>query len=160
MTEILTICAGLPEVRFQPGDVLLSEGSPGGALYILVDGTVSVTKTGAEVARIAEPGAVFGEMSALLETPISATVTAQTESRMRVADDPLAFLRSHPEMALHAARLLAGRLQNATTYLADLKLQFEDRRDHFGMVDEILGAMVEQQPRARTGSRKTDDPRL
>ena len=63
-------------------------------------------------------------------------------------------------MALHAARLLAARLQNATTYLADLKLQYEDRRDHFGMVDAILGAMVEQQPQTRTKRGKSDDPRL
>ncbi len=160
MSEILAQCADLPEVQFAAGDVLLTEGTAGGTLYILVEGSVTVTKNGAEVAEVADPGAIFGEMSVLLETPISATVTASRDVRMRVADDPLAFLHRQPNMALHAARLLAARLQNATTYLADLKLQYEDRRDHFGMVDEILGAMVEQQPQTRTKRGKSDDPRL
>lgn len=160
MSDILKLCTALPETRFPAGEVLLSERGEGGVLYVLLDGQLSVRKGSTEVARISEPGAVFGEMSVLLETPISASVIAETEVRVHVCSDPLPFILENPAFALHIARLLASRLQNATTYLADLKVQFEDRSDHFGMMDEILGAMVEHQPRARTTARKADDPRL
>ena len=82
--EILKVCAGLPEKTFSAEDVLLAEKAPRGPLYILTEGTVSVTKNKADVARISDPGAVFGEMSALLDTPVSATVTAVTDVRVRV----------------------------------------------------------------------------
>jgi rubrerythrin len=32
-----------------------------------------------------------------------------------------------------------------TTYLADIKRQFEDERGHLGMVDEILESLLNQQ---------------
>lgn len=160
MSEILTHCGALKEVTFAEGEVLLAEGGLPERMYILAEGTVAVTKNGVEVARIADAGALFGEMSVLLGLPASATVTALSPVRVRLCDDPLAFIRANPEVALHTARLLAARLHNATTYLADLKLQFQDRSDHFSMMDEILGAMVEQQTPTRTTTERRDDPRL
>lgn len=160
MTDIMALCAALPVQAFAEGEVLLTEGDAGGALFILKEGSVAVTKNGAEVALVSDPGAVFGEMSVLLELPISATVTALSPVEVHICTNPFEFFSGNPAFALHTARLLASRLHNATTYLADLKLQFEDRSDHFGIMDQILGAMVEQQPRTRRQDRNADDPRL
>jgi CRP-like cAMP-binding protein len=161
MSDILTHCEGLPEARFAVGETLLTEGERNGRLYILVEGSVVVTKKGIRVAQVDDSGALFGEMAALLGLPGSATVSALTPVRVRVSDDPLGFIRAKPEVALHTARLLAARLHNATTYLTDLKIQFQDRSDHFGMMDRILDAMVEQQPKAsREVAASPDDPRL
>ena len=52
----------------------------------------------------------------------------------RVAGDPTEFLRSNPEIALAVAALLARRLHMITTYLIDLKRQFDDLRMQMGNV--------------------------
>ena len=43
------------------------------------------------------------------------------------------------------ARLLANRLNAATTYLVDLKRQFAGSNDHLGMVGEVLETLIHQQ---------------
>ena len=59
------------------------------------------------------------------------------------------------------ARTLAQRLYHATGYLADLKAQFADRSDHFGMMDEILDELLQQQSKERARPESpSDDPRL
>ncbi|MEL7345521.1 MAG: cyclic nucleotide-binding domain-containing protein [Pseudomonadota bacterium] len=143
--SILTHCANHPIRDFAAGDVLLEEGRSGTELYVLIAGKVAVMRGAVEVARIREPGALFGEMSVLLQRPYSASVVAKSAVRAHHVEDAGAFLSSSPAVALHCARLLAQRLQDATTYLADFKAQFSDRSDHFGMVDEILESLINQQ---------------
>ena len=54
-----------------------------------------------------------------------------------VASDGEAFLREHPEATLAVTRLLARRLYMATTYLADLKRQYERHDASLAMVDQV-----------------------
>jgi len=68
-------------------------------------------------------------------------------STMYVIDDAEAFLQAHPEIAFVVARLLAQRLNAATTYLVDLKRQFEGRGDHMEMVGDVLDSLIHQQNR-------------
>lgn len=145
MTTALDASAALPEITVAAGAALIREGDGGGPLFVLVDGDIAVTKGGVQVARIRTPGAIFGEMAVLLDRNASATVTALAPSRLRTVADGAGFLAAHPDVALHLARMLAQRLQDATTYLADLKQQFADRQEHFGMVDRILGSLMNQQ---------------
>ena len=84
-------------------------------------------------------------MSVLLGVPHTATVRAVSPARLYVFADAEEFLRSHPAIGFYLARLLAQRLNAATTYLVDLKRQFEDQRDHFGMVGEVLESLMHQQ---------------
>ena len=77
--DILEFCGKLPLQTFLPGEALITEGQSAGRLYILVSGEVSVEKNGVSVARLKQPGAVFGEISALLDTKASASVIAKTE---------------------------------------------------------------------------------
>jgi CRP/FNR family cyclic AMP-dependent transcriptional regulator len=161
MREVLDECHGLPVSAFASGDRLLEQGQAADRMYVLIEGSVAVLKGSVVVAREQEPGALFGEMSALLEAPYSASVTAATPVRAYLVNDPIAFMTERPGLAIHAARLLAQRLHDATSYLADLKVQFNDRSDHLGMVDEILDALMNQQ-RAVTVpvSEVSDDPRV
>ncbi len=141
------------------GEVVLAEGTRTGVLYILADGAVEVAKGDVRITTVSEPGAFFGEVSALLDAPHTATVRTLTASRFYVADDPLAFMRSSPEVALALAQLLARRLHFATTYLADVKRQFADSGDHLAMVDEVLDTLVHHQEReASPGSDRCPDP--
>lgn len=145
MDWITRAAARHPEARFQHGDVLIREGEARTPLLVLLDGSVSIYRGTVQVNRATEPGALFGEMSALLGIPGSASVIADGPVRALRIEDGTAFLGSDPEIALHAARLLAQRLYDATTYLADLKEQFGDERSHLGMVDRILVSLLNQQ---------------
>jgi CRP-like cAMP-binding protein len=145
MPTIADYCGGLPVAAFAAGEDLLSEGDKTGRLYVLLDGAVEVLKGEVQINVVSDVGAVFGEMSVLLNMPHMATVRAVSDARAHVVDDGAAFLEKHPDVAAALARLLAQRLHGVTTYLVDLKQQFEDRSDHLGMVDEILEALLHDQ---------------
>ena len=162
MGSILDICAGLPRQDLSPGAVLLAEGETSGRLYVLAEGTVEVLRGDTQVAVVEEAGSVFGEMSVLLNRPHTATVRAMSPVGVFVFDDAQSFLESHPEIAFQLGKLLAERLNAATTYLVDLKRQFEGHANHFGMVGEVLETLMSQQPRegVTLGPEGANDPRL
>jgi CRP/FNR family transcriptional regulator, cyclic AMP receptor protein len=161
MASILEKCAGAPRQQFPAEAILLSEGETSGRLYILAEGSVEVLRGNTQVAVIAEPGAVFGEMSVLLNRPHTATVKAASPVCVFVFDDAESFLKSNPEIAFFVGRLLAERLNAATTYLVDLKRQFEGHTNHFGMVGEVLESLIHQQHKSfKLGPERDADPRL
>jgi CRP/FNR family cyclic AMP-dependent transcriptional regulator len=146
MPSILEACQGrLPERSFGAGEIIITEGTRAGKLFILAEGTVEVVKGDYVISTLEDPGAVFGEISVLLDTVHMATVRTAVPSRFYLVDEPLEFLRSAPDVALGVARMLAKRLHAMTTYLVDLKHQFEHHSDHFGMVDEVLDALSHSQ---------------
>lgn len=158
MASVLDYCRDLPTTRFAAGECLLAEGTNAGVLYVLVSGTAEVLKGDVEITRVADPGAFFGEMAILLGIPHTATVRAATDVVVHVVDAPLPFLQSHSELTLALSRLLARRLHFVTSYLVDLKRQFEDHTDHFGLVDEVLENLVHhQEPDAEPGSERHPD---
>jgi CRP/FNR family transcriptional regulator, cyclic AMP receptor protein len=161
MREILDYCDDVAIQRFNPGEVLLEEGQWSGRLFILEEGEVEVLRGDTPVAVVREPGSVFGEMSVLLDLPHTATVRAVSPVTARAPDDAGAFMKRHPEIAFFLAKLLATRLNAATTYLVDLKRQFEGQGDHLGMVGEVLDALIHQQDEDFTpGSDREPDPRM
>jgi len=160
-STILDHCGDAPTEHYAPGNVLLDEGRRSGRLFILSGGEVEVVRGGTVVAVISDPGAVFGEMSSLLDLPHTATVRARTPVTVRAPLDAGRFLREHPEIAFHLARLLAQRLNAATTYLVDVKRQYDGRGDHLAMVGEVLEALTAQQGRDFSpGPERSDDPRM
>lgn len=124
--------------------VLLNEGVRSGRLYVLASGTVEVARGETRVAIVSEPGSIFGEMSVLLDVPHTATVRTLSPVTAYVFDDAGEFLRSDPEIALVVAKLLAQRLNTATTYLVDLKRQYSGQGNHLGMVSEVLASLLHQ----------------
>jgi CRP-like cAMP-binding protein len=161
VSNILDHCGDAPVEEFAPGAVLLDEGQWSGRLFILVAGEVEVVRGGTTVAVISDPGAMFGEMSALLALPHTATVQARTPVTVRAPIDAGRFLREHPELAFHLARLLAQRLNAATTYLVDVKRQYDGRSDHLAMVGEVLEVLTVQQGTGFSpGPERSDDPRM
>lgn len=145
MATILELCAELPTKQVAAGEVLMEEGARTGLIYLLESGKLEVLKGKVRVAVLSHPGAVVGEMSVLLNQPHSATVQGLVPSQLRVVADPHAFLKSHPQVCLAVARMLAQRLDSLNRYLVDLKAQFEDRKDHLGMVDEVLESLLYHQ---------------
>jgi CRP-like cAMP-binding protein len=89
--EQLALLHGLDLVTAQPGDVLVSQGERGDSLYILASGGVRVyARDGERTALVCSlgEGAFFGEISALLDEPRSATVVAALPSELLKLDRP------------------------------------------------------------------------
>lgn len=80
-TDELDVVDGITfTVALKPGQALFKEGEPGDGMFLLVSGSVELSKKiepGArwQVARL-EPGACFGEMALLGNQPRAATCTA------------------------------------------------------------------------------------
>ena len=129
------------------------------ALYVVGSGRFTVTRAGSVLATIDEPGAVVGEISALLDTTPTATVTATEPSTVKVVEDPLSILTSDNGALLEIARILAGRLSRMSGYLADVKAQYAGAGGHLGLLDEVLAELTYgEQPPAEPGSARDPDP--
>jgi len=97
------------------GEVVIRQGEPGEALFIIEKGEVDVSlerpeEAPLEVARLG-PGSYFGEMSLLTGEPRTATVRASRQCELLVVDKA-AFARvldSFPETAERVTEVIAGR---------------------------------------------------
>ena len=153
MTDLLALAADLPLRTVAPSETLIEEGTRPTRMFVLQSGAVVIEQAGVPFARIDTPGAVFGEMSAVLEKPATATVRAVGDVDVRVVEDPVAFLTDQPGAALAMLRMTASRLDGLTQYLVDVKNQFGGEEGHLGMVGQILDQLVHHQgATARTGS--------
>jgi CRP-like cAMP-binding protein len=139
---ILELCKDLPVASFEEAEVILREGNPGGKLYLMIEGSVEISKREIPIVTVSQPGAVFGEMSLVLEQPITATVRSLKTCRFYVADGGLFILHERPELVVHVCRLLAVRLNCLNGYLANLKEQFADQQHHLALIDEMVDSLL------------------
>ena len=100
-----------------PGDVVMREGDLGGDLFLVMDGLVHVYRahgTGDELdLGTLGSGSYVGEMAIFDDKPRSATVIAESETRMLVlAGDRLKELvLQTPEMSFQIFRVLTNRVR-------------------------------------------------
>jgi CRP/FNR family transcriptional regulator, cyclic AMP receptor protein len=130
--------AALPLATYQAGETVFAAGSRTGRLLILRKGAVTIVKEAIEIAKVAEPGAVFGELSALLDQPHTADVRALETSQFHVAD-AAALLAQDPIALLYVAVVLARRLDGANQALIELKSQVQA-----GQPPSVIGKTVEK----------------
>ena len=137
VTAFEKILAILPLKAYVAGETILRAGLKTGRLLILKSGAVVILKDSLEIARVEQPGAVFGELAALLEQPHAADVRALQDSQFHVADASL--LRKDPIALLYVARILAQRLVAADSGLVELKKQLQA-----GQPPSALGKTIEK----------------
>lgn len=82
---------------------------------------MAVIKDGVEIANVSEPGAVFGELSILLDQPHTADVRALQSSEFYLANESL--LAQDQPACIYIATVLARRVNNANRALIELKRQ-------------------------------------
>ena len=116
--------ADLPVVTYQSGETVIVDGSKTDRLLILKKGNVAIVKEDTEIAKVAEPGAVFGELSVLLGQPHTADVHALETSQFHIAN-ATALLAQKPIAALYVATVLAHRLDGVNHALIQLKKQLQ-----------------------------------
>lgn len=88
--ELLAVISGLNLASFEPGDVIMSEGEPGGSLFVLTEGTVKAFVKDQHGKnhriRVMGEGTFFGEVSILTGSPRSATIVAATRCELLELD--------------------------------------------------------------------------
>lgn len=109
------------------GELLIEQGRPGVALFVIRQGEVSVLRVEGDQAKevaVLGAGDHVGEMSLVDEAPTSARVVAKTEVRLfEVSRDQfLRFLQAHDKFAVRVLRVfvrtMAQRLRETTAKLA------------------------------------------
>jgi CRP-like cAMP-binding protein len=136
------LLAILPLANYRAGETILTAGSKSNRLLFLKSGAVVVLKDSIEIARVEGPGAVFGELSALLDQPHTADVRALVDSQFHIAD--AALLRKDPIALLHVARILARRLVAANNGFVEPKTQLQAGQSTsalsklLGKIEEVL----------------------
>jgi CRP/FNR family transcriptional regulator, cyclic AMP receptor protein len=142
---LLDVSSAWPELRAEPGDVVLAEGGSSERLLVLVEGALEVRRDGEVVAIIDQPGACIGEMALLLGTAHTADVVATAPSTLHVLEEARAALTTDAALLGPVAAILASRLRLVTAYLSDLKSQYSDAGPGLGMVSEVLSTLSQHQ---------------
>lgn len=112
--EIAAIDAAAQEHDFSAGQIVVTQGTPGQAFYLILSGRVELVRDGASLGTFG-PGDFFGEMSLLDQAPRSATVRAvePTTCIMISSWDFKALLEQHPSIAVKLLEVLSRRLRVA-----------------------------------------------
>ncbi len=99
------------ELSFPPGQVLLRQGDRAYEMYIVLDGTLEVTRDDVYIADIG-PGGFAGEMALLTDSPRNATVTTKSDVRLLHIDARSLqnLLQSIPQIAVKMLPIVAGRV--------------------------------------------------
>lgn len=104
---------------YAPGEVLFCEGDQGLELFLILEGSVEVSRSGQVLSSLTE-GDIFGEMALFEGKPRSATVTASeplkvlalTQEHFRM------IFQLHPSWTLQLIRGFAMRIANCYELLA------------------------------------------
>jgi len=137
--ELLAAC----EVRvLAPGDVLLSLGQANRAMFMILDGKLTVHLDGPQGDPVAtlEAGQTVGELSVMEGVPASAFVVAAETSRLLELDEKRFWelVNTSHDFTINLMVLLAQRLRaNNTTVSSNIRLQREYKRN--ASIDGLTG---------------------
>lgn len=130
---------------FPAGTELIVQGGRTGGLVVLKEGEVEILRDGNFVSAVRQPGAIFGEMSVLLDRPHSATVRALTDVQVFVIADALRVLEARPFWLLQIARLLAQRVNATTAQLVALKQRQSEDDDVIVLPGNVFASWSDPQ---------------
>jgi signal transduction histidine kinase len=101
--DVAALAAASSSVELAPGEVLMAEGSPPDAMYVVTSGELEISRqaVGADLLlNVCGPGDLIGELGVAHGRPRSATVRARGPARVqRIGADALDRLLAHPPSA-------------------------------------------------------------
>jgi CRP/FNR family cyclic AMP-dependent transcriptional regulator len=127
------------EKSYDRGEVLLVEGEPAGALYLVVSGVVKVFKASADgkeqILAVVRPGETFNEVPVFDGGPNPASAQAMTPLLLYgiTSSDMRLFLHKYPKVAVNVVEVMAKRLRHLVSLVEDLSF-----RHVIGRVARIL----------------------
>lgn len=116
------------EKAYAPGDMVFHEGDPGRALFVIVEGTVEITRAtprGEHVLRKLSAGDAFGELALIDDAERSGGARVAEPSRLLILykTDFDALIESEARIALvimrNLSRLLASYARHSAAGVAD-----------------------------------------
>jgi CRP/FNR family transcriptional regulator len=117
------------ERRFQKDELLFVAGEEAHGLYVIVEGAVRAFRESADgreqVIHVERAGASFAEVPVFDDGAFPSTVAAETDSVILFIDkrDVRSLCLEHPQIALAALKLLAGRLRRCAELVETLSLR-------------------------------------
>jgi CRP-like cAMP-binding protein len=117
--EIQAIAEIAQESDFEAGQLIITQGTPGQAFYMILSGRVEIIRDGRSLGAYG-PGDFFGEMSLLDNAPRSATIRALDPTRclMLSSWDFKALIEKTPSIAVKLLEVLSRRLRVADERLS------------------------------------------
>ena len=115
-SAVLASLAGvMAERQVTAGDVVMTKGEPGDALFVVVDGSLRA-HSGERILATMGPGSVIGELALLDPAPRAASVTADEDSLLLVLakDDIDLVMTDHPELSEGVIRYLVRFVRAGT----------------------------------------------
>lgn len=117
--QIASILSVAQEHTYAPGQIIVTQGTPGQAFYLITGGRVAIERDGQPLGAFGS-GDFFGEMSLLDNAPRSATIRAidETHCLMLSSWDFKSLLEKMPSIAIRLLEVLSRRLRVADERLA------------------------------------------
>jgi signal transduction histidine kinase len=122
--DLVPIAAATTRRRLVTGEILVTQGDAGDALFVVADGELQVFKRSGQadvpIATLG-PGEIVGEMAVLEDRPRIASVRAVTPSQvLRIDRDAiLEMVRTRPTATLSILRTVMGRLRSTEALLRE-----------------------------------------
>jgi CRP/FNR family cyclic AMP-dependent transcriptional regulator len=140
------------ERRLKRDEILFVAGDEAAGLFVIVSGVLRAFREGVDgreqVIHVERAGATIAELPIFDDKPYPSTVAAEEDSSVLflAKREVKSLCLAHPEIALAALKLMAGRLRKCAELVEALSLR---------EVDQRLGRWVLAEARAR-GKRTTD----
>ncbi len=136
---------------YHPGDIIFCEYELGNTFYLILNGTVRITKIVGSTEKTLDTmgsGDVFGEMAILEQQPRSATVIAENEVKALEfnRENFETILQSNIQMALKLLKIFCKRIYDAKRQLMIITLDEPDYRvaDAFLLMAEKKGIHTDE----------------
>lgn len=126
---------------FPEGKVIFQEGDPADVMYIIIDGTVEISKrTGMDTSKTLitlKNGDIFGEMALIESKPRSATAIATKHAKLLSLDESLFFnmISKNADFAVKVVRILSERIRRSNTLIQQLSTMNKEHLVFQGLLD-------------------------
>ena len=144
--QLAQLASDLEKVRTVSGSAVVTQGEPGDALYVVIEGDLDVVVQDAGSGRETRVnrlglGDYFGEMSLLTDSPRSATVRSRRDSLLLRLDRRTfnEVLQQRPAVARDIIRTLSDRLRRSET----------NRSASEATIEEMLQGLLDALPPER-----------
>ncbi len=125
-------------VGFDAGKLIVRQGDPADAAYLIIDGEAEVivaTAAGPVTVATLGPNEIFGEIAILCNMPRNATVRAKNRLvALRISKEPfMRMVREFPTMAVTIMQELAQRLTSTNNQLSTALAEVRRLREQGGL---------------------------
>ena len=133
-TELRALAARAVERRLARNEVLFIAGEEARGLFVIVEGALRAFREGIDgreqVIHVERAGATIAEVPVFDDQPYPSTVAAEEETIILFIDkqDVRRLCLDHPQIALAALKLLAGRLRRCAELVETLSLREVNER--------------------------------